>query len=563
MDLFQQLSRLTGQIVTALLLLAAAALFLTILPGSVPADLSFQLAPLNPEFVDYLEKQAEDRSSGGQLLTSKGPPPGCIPSPFDRTHLKAPTREGCSLLGLPASYDLRETGRLTPIKDQGQCNCCWSFTVCASLESYLMPGEVRDFSENNLKNTHSFDQEHDQGGNCSIATAYLARWSGPVNELHDPYNPDSGLSPAGPLPLQKQIPEVIYLPDRPAGENPDWLKQAIMEGGVVYTTMHWKENNSTWNSATHSYYYSGSDQQNHAVALVGWDDGYSKNNFNVPPTHDGAFIVRNSWGAAWGEDGYFYLSYDDTIFARSQNTLFHSARAPDFYHRNYQYDPLGQTGSLGYENSPTCWGANIFEAVSRESLAAVGLYALDNDTAYTIIIRTGVSPSDPNSGTMALSDTGTLSRAGYHTINLSSPVALTAGQRFSVNVEFTTPGYSYPLSIETPIPGYASPLAVPGQSFYSHDGHSWLDLAEYFANTNACIKAFTVTPFYPGNVDGSSEVNVGDAILLLRGISGLVELNPEQLGAADVNGSGGVDVSDALMILRYIVGLITEFPVER
>ena len=562
MDLFKQLFRLKGQIVSSVLLLAAAALLLTA-AGSVQTDLSIQLAPLNPEFVSYLEKRTEDRSSGEQLSTNEGHALGSIPSPFDRTHLKAPA-QGYLLQGLPARYDLRETGRLTPIKDQGQCNCCWSFAVCASLESYLMPGEVWDFSENNLKNTHGFDRAHDHGGNCSIATAYLARWGGPVSEVDDPYNPDSGLSPAGPLPLQKQIPEVIYLPDRTAGENPVWLKQAIMEGGAVYTAMHWDdENSSSWNSDTHSYYYSGSEQYNHAVAVVGWDDGYSKSNFNVSPPHDGAFIVRNNWGAAWGEEGYFYLSYDDTIFARSENTLFHSARAPDFYSRNYQYDPLGQTGSLGYDNSPTCWGANIFEAVSGETLAAVGLYALDNDTAYTIIIRTGVSPDEPGSGAVALSDTGTISRAGYHTINLSSPVALTAGQRFSVIVELTTPGYSYPLPIERPIPDYASPLAQPGQSFYSHDGHSWQDLTTYLANTNACIKAFTVTPFYPGDIDGSGEVNVGDAILVLRGIVGLIELNPEQLEAADVSGSNGVDVSDAILILRYIVGLITEFPVER
>lgn len=544
---------------SAVLLLTAAAL-LMVMPGSVQANASFQPAPLNPDFVDYLEKQAEDRSAGEQYLTSEGHALGCIPSPFDRSHLKAPALEGHFPQGFPDSYDLRKTGKLTPVRNQGQCGCCWSFAVLASLESYLMPGEAWDFSENNLKNTHGFSREHCGGGNENIATAYMARWSGPVREADDPYNPDSGISPAGPMPLQKQITEVIYLPDRPANQNPGWLKQAIMEGGAMYTTMHW--DSIAWNSTACSYYYSGSSKLNHAVAIVGWDDGYSKINFNIPPPHDGAFIVRNSWGAAWGEEGYCYVSYDDTVFAHSGNTLFHGARMPTFYSRIYQYDPLGKTSGYG-DNSPTCWGANIFKAVSSESLVAVGLYALDNDTSYTIIIRTGVAASDPGSGVMKLSDTGTLTRAGYHTVNLSSPVTLQQGQRFSVIVEFTTPDYGYPLPIEMPVRDYASPTAKLGQSFYSFNGITWGDLAKLSDNTNACIKAFTVPPLDPGDIDGSGSVNVSDAILVLRRIVGLTELNPEQLKAADVDGSSGINVLDAILILRHIVGLITEFPVER
>lgn len=330
----------------ALLLAATAALFAAT-PGSVWAGTTFQPAPLNPDFVEYMENQAEERSAGELHLTSEGYALGCIPSPFDRSHLKAPVQEGRFPLGFPDSYDLRKTRKLTPVKDQGQCGSCWAHAVYASLESYLMPGESRDFSENNLKNTHGFEWEHDHGGNSTIATAYFARWGGPIKEADDPYNPDSGLSPAGPLPLQKQIPQVIYLPDRPAGENPDWLKQVIMEGGAVYTTIHWDRENDSWNSTTNSYYYSGSDQLNHAVAIVGWDNGYSKRNFNVAPPHDGAFIVRNSWGSSWGQEGYFYVSYDDTIFASDDNTIFHSANPPHYYNRNYQYDPLGQTNGYG------------------------------------------------------------------------------------------------------------------------------------------------------------------------------------------------------------------------
>lgn len=65
-----------------------------------------------------------------------------------------------------------------------------------------------------------------------------------------------------------------------------------------------------------------------------------------------------------------------------------------------------------------------------------------------------------------------------------------------------------------------------------------------------------------GNPTGSGEVNVRDAILVLRSIVGLVDLTEAEMVAADVNGDGEVTVQDAILILRYIVGLIDFFPVE-
>ena len=70
-----------------------------------------------------------------------------------------------------------------------------------------------------------------------------------------------------------------------------------------------------------------------------------------------------------------------------------------------------------------------------------------------------------------------------------------------------------------------------------------------------------------GDVDNSGEVDVGDAILVLRDIVGLINITEnygmEAMIRADVDGSGEVDVGDAILILRYIVGLIDEFPVTQ
>jgi C1A family cysteine protease len=168
-----------------------------------------------------------------------------VPSPVDLSHLQ-PKKPGNNRLftaqSFPDSYDLREQNRVTPVRDQGQTGSCWAFATYASLESCTYDEGPYDFSENHMKNILSnesptgFDSE--QGGNMLKATAYLARWSGPVTETDDPYSDTSSYNDyTNPdKPVTKHIQEIMYLPTRAnftdeeyQVSNDAYLKEAVME----------------------------------------------------------------------------------------------------------------------------------------------------------------------------------------------------------------------------------------------------------------------------------------------------------------------------------------------
>ena len=458
-------------------------------------------APVSAAFTDAAAKgfHAADRKNtpGNRGL-------GSIPSPLDKTHLKgkkisremllatgSPGDEGTGgpIVGaLPASFDLRSTGRVSPVKDQGACGSCWAFASYGSLESTLLTAQSWDFSEDNLKNTHGFDLAPCDGGNSDMSTAYLARWSGPISEADDPYSADGTTSPTG-LTTRKHVQDVYYIPPRASSLDNENIKTAVQTYGALYSTIYWTY--TSYNSVNKAYYYSGTSYSNHAIAIVGWDDNYDKNQFTPAAPGNGAFIVKNSWGTSWGASGYFYVSYYDAQIGRD-NTIF-TAQETTNYNRVYQYDPLGWTSSLGY-GTDTAWSANVFTAVADESLTAVAIYTPSTNAAYQVQVYRDPTTGPINSAGAATTQSGTIAMPGYHTVSLTAPVALTSGHKFSIVVRLQSPGYNYPVLMESPITGYSSKaVSSSGQSYISSSGSSWMDLATYYPNRNVCVKGFTTT----------------------------------------------------------------------
>ena len=460
---------------------------------------TFQQGPLSPEFQAWLETKDAAATNYGY-----------IPSPVDWSHLKISGEKAASIYA--ARFDWRDTNSLTPVKYQDDCGACWAFAACGVLEAWSLihEEETWDFSENHMKNTHGFVWDPCAGGNNDIATAYLARWTGPVSEEDDPYNPDAHTSPLNVLPRKRLWSAPVFV-DLQNGEGNahDPIKAAILEHGPVSAAMTWSD--IAFNTAASTYYYSGFSPQNHVITIVGWD-----NNKAVPGAPGiGAWICKNSWSESWGESGYFYISYYDTK-ACKEATGFYSLTDPYPSEYVYHYDPLGLTMYTGTGSTNVAYAANVFQARANETLVAVGTYALADDTAYEIIIYNsglvGTGFANP-----VATVSGTLENAGYHMIPLPGGVPVTEGNTFTVRVKYTTPGWQHPIPVEAPIAGYAAPTAATGQSFISGNGNYFEDIQGYYAGGNVCIKAFAgyIAPPVPTvRIVGSPHAEIGTRVVL-------------------------------------------------
>jgi C1A family cysteine protease len=484
--------------------------------SSLPAAL--QTAPLNPAYVQYQQQKAAGKVA---TQTVDGQGLGWVPPPYELS--KLPTAPSLAQAqAYPATYDLRTLNKVSPVENQGQCGSCWTFATFSSLESYLLPGLTTHYSENNLKNLADFDYTCCAGGDSAMSTAYLARWgttmtdstgsaiyAGPVTSASDPYNLSCTSSPTTSQ-IAMHVQNVYFLPLKQSPLDNNAIKSALMTYGGVFTGFEWNVTAglapSAYYNPTTAAYYDGNiadkNTANHAVTIVGWDDNYSKMNFSTTPPGNGAWIVKNSWGTSFGQSGYFYVSYYDLNMGYQENSVF-TAEPTTNYTTNYQYDPFGMEGGVGSGNSSTAYGANVFTADSTGTLNAVSFWAPVEDTQYTAQVYVNpTNSSNPTSGTLMSTISGTASNAGYayagyYTESLSTTVPLTKGEKFAVVVKFTTPGDNDPVPVQYKESGYDdnAPNAIPGQSFYSLNGTTWNDLAVKYGAENsyaANIHAFEV-----------------------------------------------------------------------
>ncbi len=390
----------------------------------------------------------------------------------------------------PERYDLRDEGLVTAVLEQkGFSTCAFMAATCA-LESSLLRSEgvLLDLSVNNLANHTGSLLRFEGMAPSELAAAYYARWEGPVPARDDPY-PRPGESPDY-LRAVRHVQEILFLPPREGPYDNDAVKWAVSAYGAVDAAMDFSADaeDGFWNVDTRSY-YSTRDELDHHVSCVGWDDAYPASRFATRPPGDGAFLIKNSWGTDWGDDGYFWISYHDAGFGDAL-AVFSRVAAADDFDAIYQYDALGRSGWAGL-GGERAWYANRFRCAGSGAVTAVAFYTPVPGAAYEV--RVAGSVSGVSAAPVAAA--GTVAVPGYHTVRLERPAAVTTGSTFVAAVRVTTPGWAQPVPVERHSELIA-PRARRGQSYVSADGLAWTDLVTRpgDARSNVCLKAFVDAP---------------------------------------------------------------------
>lgn len=388
---------------------------------------------------------------------------------------------------LPTSYDLRDRGRVSMVRNQGVYGTCWAFGALSAMESALLPEDFYLFSVDHMSMNNSFKMTQYDGGEYTMGMAYLAAWQGPVNEKDDPYGDGKTTDN---LTAVKHVQEMRVI----ASKDISAIKEAVFKYGGVQTSFYNNLSNAMasspyYNSETSAYCYIGTQKPNHEVVIIGWDDNYAKENFSVPLEADGAFICQNSWGSSFGEQGIFYVSYYDTNIG-THNVVYTRIDDADNYDNIYQSDLCGWVGKMGYEKE-SMYGANVYTAKAQEDIVASAFYATAPGTEYKIYIVNNFQ-NETSMHNRSLVAEGVLDDAGYYTIDFKQPVAVEAGERYAVVLYVYTPGATHPMAIEYDSGNkFLEKVDLDdGEGYISYNGTQFINVKEK-KNCNLCIKVFT------------------------------------------------------------------------
>jgi C1A family cysteine protease len=523
---------------TEIILVIALLITMAVVPIAGAAGDELQAAPINPDFIRYMEAKDTNMviNTLNAVAQDDAQPLGLIPSPIFRPGIKDIQMFGTNdgdrtttdpdVFALQTSgplspvinqtrFDLRATGRVSPVRNQDPWGTCWAFATYGSLESTLMAtGTAPDFSEKNLVNLAGFSQpgtRQEAGGQMWMSTAYLTRWNGPVDESTDPYplGPKDNWSSSNSYPPTKHVQNVVFFPARTNSTDNANIKGALVQWGAVYSSFCWFED--FYNGTYTSYYQPAanlSTDSGHAVTIAGWDDTYEAKNFTVIPEGPGAWIVKNSWGPGWGDAGYFYISYYDKHFGSAirpdggnRDTAAFLGESTSNYDRVYSYDRLGEVNDIWYNTKKTGGFANVFTANSSENITAIGFYTTDMNVPCTISIYKNPT-SGPIGGSPAATFNKTLPYMGYNTVNIPSnlQVPVTRGMNFSVVIQVTNPTNDYYIPIEQNQGNYTANITSDFGQGYLWGSSGWVDLNTTIRNnSHVCVKAYTSSITAPPN----------------------------------------------------------------
>jgi len=199
---------------------------------------------------------------------------------------------------LPASFDWRDKGAVTPIKDQGQCGSCWAFSTTGSTEGchFLATNNLVSLSEQNLVDCSGPQgNEGCEGGLMTSAMDYIIANGGIDTEQSYPYTAEDGPSCA--YNAKNSGATLKSYVNVNSGDEND-LQTKVYTGPTSVAIDASNMSFQTYSSGVYDEPNCSSSQLDHGVLAIGWgtDSGVDY------------WLVKNSWGTGWGQQGFIWMS---------------------------------------------------------------------------------------------------------------------------------------------------------------------------------------------------------------------------------------------------------------
>jgi len=228
----------------------------------------------------------------------------------------------------PASFDWRDYGGVSAVTNQGGCGSCWLFGAIAALESAVMINEgiEYDLCEQQILSCRT-PGTGCGGGFPTWAWGYI-RDHGAALEPCMPYEADDEV-PCDDAFCQKYaaVSEWADIPN-----SIDAIKTAL---GVGPVTTSFTVYSDFYDYGSGCYENPGTDGTNHCMLICGWDDDACGG--------EGAWLVKNSWGDGWGDDGFVWLKYGTCNVGANARLLYYYA-GNEIVYRSHDVDDSSGDG---------------------------------------------------------------------------------------------------------------------------------------------------------------------------------------------------------------------------